>query len=102
MDEFEYIAPDATAEAVVELAVGINAERGGFFVVKRAEAGVVAALLDELDVFGDQVDDVGGVADALEDVLRGCAALLAGGFFSILTALLSKIWRPINRVKKVN
>ena len=68
LDKHEDIASDAAAGAVVDLAIGVDAEGRGVFLVERAETEKVAALLGELDVFGDHVDDIGGVANALENV----------------------------------
>ena len=70
LDKLEDIAPYFAAEAVVDLPVGVDAEGWGFFLVERAETKKVAALLGELDVFGDHFDDIGGVANALENVFR--------------------------------
>ena len=53
---------------MVDLAIWIDAERRGFFLVEGAQAEKIAALLGQLDVFGDHFDDVGGVANALENV----------------------------------
>ena len=41
--ETDGIATDATAKAVIETFLGIDAERGGFFLMKRAASPMVAA-----------------------------------------------------------
>src|SRR5690606_27922905 len=59
------VAMGAAAEAVVELLRRAHGERGGLLAVKRAKAKIVGARLLELEVAGDDVDDV----DAAEKVL---------------------------------
>jgi hypothetical protein len=41
LDEAEDVAGEAAAEAMIELARGVDRERRGFFAVKGAEAGIV-------------------------------------------------------------
>ena len=51
---------------MVNLAVGVYTERRRILDVKRAETKEIAPLLAKLDVFGNHVDDIGGVADAFK------------------------------------
>ncbi len=68
-DEAEGIAARAAAETVVELLVGADAERRGFFFVKRAAGGVVLASLLHLHARADNIDDVGAVQKVVNKAL---------------------------------
>ena len=57
-DEFEDVAADAAAEAVINLFGRVDGERWRFFRVKRAQAGEILAALFQADVFADDADDV--------------------------------------------
>ena len=56
--EFEDVAADAAAEAVINLLHRMNGERGSLFRMERAEAAEVLARLFQADVFADYADDV--------------------------------------------
>ena len=60
-NEGQGVAAGATAEAIVKLLVRIDAERGGFLVVKRAAGGVVLAGLFQFDAAVYHLDDVEAV-----------------------------------------
>ena len=68
LKEFEYIASNSTAEAMIDLAVGVDTERWRFLVMERAEPKKIPAFFTQMHVFGDHVYNVGGVANALENV----------------------------------
>ncbi len=69
LDEGEDVAGLVAAEAVVELAAGVDGEGGGLFFVEGAEAGVVLrAGFAQPDVVADDVDDVGLLLDGLGEV----------------------------------
>ena len=71
-DETEDISGLAAAEAVEKLLAGVDIERGRFFLVKRAEAGVVLrAGFAQADVAADDFDDVGLLLDGLGEVGHG-------------------------------
>ena len=71
-DEAEDVARGLAAEAVVELADGVDGEGGGFFLVERAEALVVLRSgLAQADVALDHLDDVGLLLDGLGEVGHG-------------------------------
>ena len=57
-DEFENIAADAAAEAVVNLFHWMDGERWRFFLVEGAEACEIRAAFFQADVFADDADDV--------------------------------------------
>jgi hypothetical protein len=68
-DKAEDISGLAAAEAVVELAAGVDGEGWGFFFVEGAEAGVVLrAGFAQADVAADDFDDVGLLLDGLGEV----------------------------------
>ena len=68
-DEGEHVARDAAAEAVIELPDGVDGERGRFFLVEGAQAGVVdAAGFAQADVPLDHLDDVGLLLHGLGEV----------------------------------
>ena len=69
LDEAEDVAGDAAAEAVIELARGVDGERRRLLAVEGAEAGVVlrAGLL-QLDVVADDADDVGLLLDGVREI----------------------------------
>ena len=69
LDEGEDVAVLVAAEAVEELAAGVDAEGGGFFLVEGAEAvEVLRAGFFEADVFSDDFDDVGLFFDVLGEI----------------------------------
>jgi hypothetical protein len=71
-DEAEDISGGLAAEAVVELFDGLNAEGAGFFLVKRAEAGVpLGTRFAQADVALDDPDDVGLLLYGLGEVGHG-------------------------------
>ena len=71
-DEAEDVARSLAAEAVVELAHGVDGEGRRFFLVEGAEAGVVLrAGLAQADVALDHLDDVGLLLDGLGEVGHG-------------------------------
>ncbi len=75
-DEAEDVAGGLAAEAVVELAHGVDGEGGGFFLVEGAEAGVVLrAGFAQADVALDDLDDVGLLLDGLGEVGHGRVSL---------------------------
>jgi hypothetical protein len=65
-DELDHVAADPAAEAVVELFLGIDRERGGALVVERTEAGVAGAGAAQIGVSGDHLDDVRRLLDPVE------------------------------------
>jgi len=69
LDEAEDVARDATTEAVIELARGVNGKRCSFLAVEGAEPGVVlrSGLL-QLDVVADDADDVGLLFDRVREI----------------------------------
>ena len=69
-DEAEGIAAGAAAEAVVELLVRADGERGGLFLVERAAGAVVLAGLLQLDARAHHIDDVGAVEQVIDEGLR--------------------------------
>ena len=69
LDEGEDVAGDSAAEAVEELAAGVDGKRRRFFAVEGAESGVVLRpRLAQLDVFADDADDVGLLLDGVGEV----------------------------------
>ena len=70
--EGEDVAGGLAAEAVIELAGGVDVEGGCLFVVERAEAAVVlGAGLAQSDVALDYLDDVGLLLDGFGEVGHG-------------------------------
>ena len=57
-DKFEDVAADVAAEAVVDLAQGMNVKRRRFLGVERAESAKILPRLLQLDVFADHANDV--------------------------------------------
>ncbi len=57
-DEFEDVAADTAAEAVVNLFGGMHSERRRLFRVERAQAREILAALFQAHVFADNADDV--------------------------------------------
>jgi tryptophan 2,3-dioxygenase len=71
-DEAEDVSGLAAAEAVEELLAGVDVEGRGFFLVKRAEAGVVLrAGFAQANVAADDFDDVGLLFDGLGKIGHG-------------------------------
>ena len=78
-DEGENVAGNAAAEAVVELADGVDGERGRLFFMERAEAGVVLrASFFEAHVFADDLDDVSLLLHGLGEIRHGRWVRLRG------------------------
>ena len=65
-DELDHVAANPTAEAVVELFLGVDRERGGALVVEGTEAGVAGAGPAQVGVGGDHLDDVHRLLDPVE------------------------------------
>ena len=63
------IAARATAKAVVELLLWFYAERGGFFLMKRAAGGVVLACLAQFDALVDDIDDIDPAEQVINKIL---------------------------------
>ena len=61
------VPPHPAAEAMEHLLLGAHGERGGLFLVERAEADEVLAAFLQADDRADHVHDVGGVADVVDD-----------------------------------
>jgi len=71
-DEAEDVPRCLAAEAVIELADGMDGKGGGLLFVKGTEAGVVLrAGLAEADVALDDLDDIGLLLDGLGEVGHG-------------------------------
>ena len=69
LEKLEDVAADAAAEAVIDLAIDVDAERRGVLIVEGAGTEEIgAAALGELDVLGDDLDDVGRLFYALDDL----------------------------------
>lgn len=69
-DEAERVAAGAAAEAVVELLVRADGERGSLFLVERAAGAVVLAGFLQLDARTHHLDDVGAVQQVIDEALR--------------------------------
>jgi hypothetical protein len=71
-NEGEDVAGSLATEAVKELADGVDRERGGFFLVEGAEAGVVLGSgFAQADIALDHLDDVGLLFNGLFKVGHG-------------------------------
>ena len=68
-DEAKGIATCAAAEAVIELLVGADAERGGFFLVEWAAGGVVLSGFFQLNTRTHHFDDIGAVEQVINEGL---------------------------------
>ncbi len=69
LDEAENVPGNTAAEAVIELARGMDGERWRLFTVKWAEAGIVlCAGLLQLDVVADDADDVRLLFDRVREI----------------------------------
>ena len=69
LDEGEDVAVLVAAEAVEELAAGVDAEGRGFFFVEGAEPGkILRAGFFQAHVFPDNLDDVGLFFDVLGEI----------------------------------
>ena len=68
LDEFDRVAADPAAEAVVELLLRVDRERWGPLLVERAEADHPRSLALEVGMGGDDLDDVGRLLHPLEAV----------------------------------
>jgi hypothetical protein len=66
LDEGEDVAALVAAEAMKDLAVGIDVETGGLFLVEGAERHEVRAGAFQGDEGADDIDDVIGGADLFE------------------------------------
>ena len=60
-DETERVTTRATAEAVIELLIGVYRERWCFFLMERTAGGIVFASLFEFYPAIDHVHDVGAI-----------------------------------------
>ena len=69
-DELDHVAADPAAEAVVELLLGVDRERGRALLVEGAEPDPAGALAAQVGVGGDDLDDVGGLLEAIEALGR--------------------------------
>lgn len=70
LDEGEDVAVLVAAEAIEELAAGVNAEGRSLLFMEGAEAGVVlGASFAESDVVANDLDDVGLLFDGLGEVV---------------------------------
>ena len=72
------IATAAATKALVNFFGGRNGERGGFFVVKRAQTEVVHAPLFQLHETAYDINDINATLDLLYGVLCDQALLDAG------------------------
>ncbi len=70
LDELDHVAADPAAEAVVELLLRLDRERGRALVVEGTEAGPAGALAAQIGVGGDHLDDVGGLLDPFQALRR--------------------------------
>jgi hypothetical protein len=61
--EGENAAAGGTPETVEDPLFRVDAERGGFFGVKRTQPDVVPAGFFQDNGLGDDLDDIGGIAD---------------------------------------
>ena len=69
LDKAEDVAGDSAAEAVEELARGVDGERRRLFAVEGAQAGVVLrAGFAQLDVVADDADDIGLLLDGVGEI----------------------------------
>lgn len=66
LDEPEDVASRITAEAFIELKLGIDVEGGSFLPVEGAEAHKVAPGLLQLNMLRDHLDNIDGFSDTLE------------------------------------
>jgi hypothetical protein len=66
LDEADRVAPRLAAEAVVEALRRLDRERGRALVVEGAEADEALTLAAQVGVGGNDLDDVGGLTNALE------------------------------------
>ena len=65
--EFENVAADAAAEAVVDLLHGMHGERRRFLGMKRAQADEILAAFFQAHVFADHADDVRLLLDLVRE-----------------------------------
>jgi hypothetical protein len=70
LDELEGVAALAAAEAVVQLLLGVDRERGGALVVERAQPGPARADPAQVRLLANQLDHVDCVSDTVDRVLR--------------------------------
>jgi hypothetical protein len=71
--ELEYIAAlSARTVTKVQLLLGLYRERGGFFVMEGATGKVILALLFEIDDLPYFVNDIHGLSNLLDKVVREC------------------------------
>src|SRR5215203_3147004 len=66
LDELDHVAADPAAEAVVELFLPLDGERGRALVVEGTEADVTRPLAAQVGVGGDHLDDVRGLLDPVD------------------------------------
>ena len=69
LHELEGVSTLATAEAVVELVLGIHRKRGRALVVERAEPGPTRAHPSQIRLLAHQLDHVHGLAHPVDRVL---------------------------------
>ena len=67
--ELEHVAARAAAEAVINLSLGVDVERGRLFLMERAKRLVRGTAALELEVCADDLDDVVRASDVFENVL---------------------------------
>ncbi len=69
LDEGEDVSGDSAAEAVEELAAGVDGKRRRFFAVEGTKTGVVLGPgFAQLYIFADDADDVGLLLDGVSEV----------------------------------
>ena len=68
-DEVEGAAVGFAAEAVIEALVFVDGEGRGLFLVERAQAQMLAALFDQLDVAADDVGEPGAGAKFFQELI---------------------------------
>src|SRR5436190_512616 len=73
LDELDHVAPHAAPEAVVELLPRIDRERRCPLLVERAQPHEALARAPQVGVRGDDLDDVGGLLDAIHRLRRELA-----------------------------
>ena len=85
-EEGEGVAAGAATKAIIELFVGIDAERRASFLVERAAGRVILARLFEFDTPVYHLDDVDAVQQVIEESLGnpsshvGCRANKTAGY----------------------
>jgi hypothetical protein len=91
LDEPEHVSPGLASEAVVELLARIDRERRRPLLVERAQARVALTRAAQVRVRRDDLDDVGGVLDALDRLVSELAQRrLSSGSAIRLNAAMQK------------